>query len=92
MRVEMKYKDILFEVIGETSINNYWKLVGVSLSDLLIFDYDNPYRRKFAENDKDDLMHHNEKYKYLEDAHEKWINENSFKLSKFSFIYDGDIN
>ena len=42
MRVEMKYKDILFEVIGETSINNYWKLVGVSLSDLLIFDYDNP--------------------------------------------------
>ena len=84
MRVEMKYKDILFEVIGETSINNYWKLVGVSLSDLLIFDYDNPYRRKISKINKDDLKRHKEKYKYLEDAHEKWINENSCKIKNIT--------
>ena len=92
MRVEMKYKDILFEVIGETSINNYWKLVGVSLSDLLIFDYDNPYRREISKINKDDLKRHKEKYKYLEDAHEKWINENSCKINKSSFVYDGEVN
>ena len=28
MKVEMKYKDILFEVFGETSINNTWQIVG----------------------------------------------------------------
>ena len=27
-----------------------------------------------------------------EDAHEKWINENSCKINKSSFVYDGEVN
>jgi len=92
MKVEMRYKDILYETFGETSIDNTWQLVGVSLSDIVIFDYDNPYRKEILKINKDDLKHRKEKIKHLEDVLEEWINENSFKLSKSSFIYDGDVN
>lgn len=88
MKIKIKYKDILYETIGETSMDNTWQFIGVSLSDLLIFNYDNPYCGEISKINKDGLKRH----KNLEDAQEKWINENSFKLSKTSFVYDGDVN
>ena len=63
MKIEMRYKDVLYEIISETSIDNTWQFIGISLSDLVIYGYD-----------------------------EIEGNENTYKLNKSSFVYDGDVN